>query len=213
MVYFYNCTALGEGKAVTIYAGKDKVENEDIIRYALPHVHIWVHVDKLSSPHIYIRLPDWLPSWEAIPKQILDDAAQLVKAGSIQGNKKDNVTIIYTPASNLLKTGDMDVGTVYVAEPINAIVDRLNKTRVERIVDHEAEKIEREQKEAKERRLEANERRNKELELSRQRKVEAESRDYSRLHERKEALSYEDEEAEWNSRQKEGDFDPEEDFM
>jgi len=28
------------------------------------------------------------------------------------GNKKDNLTIIYTPADNLKKTGDMEVGQV-----------------------------------------------------------------------------------------------------
>lgn len=28
------------------------------------------------------------------------------------GNKKDNLTVIYTPAENLKKTGDMEVGQV-----------------------------------------------------------------------------------------------------
>jgi len=31
---------------------------------------------------------------------------------SIAGNKKDNITIIYTPWSNLKKDGSMDVGQV-----------------------------------------------------------------------------------------------------
>jgi hypothetical protein len=51
-------------------------------------------------------------SWEDIPKDLLVDCAQLTKANSIEGNKKDNVTIIYTPWSNLKKDGSMAVGQV-----------------------------------------------------------------------------------------------------
>ena len=40
------------------------------------------------------------------------DCAQLTKANSIEGNKKDNVTIVYTPWSNLKKDGSMAVGQV-----------------------------------------------------------------------------------------------------
>lgn len=47
-----------------------------------------------------------------IPTGLLDDLAQLVKANSIEGNKKDNQQIIYTPWSNIKKTGDLAVGTV-----------------------------------------------------------------------------------------------------
>lgn len=39
--------------------------------------------DKLSSPHIYIRMPEGM-DWEKIPEKLLIDAGQLVKAGSIQ---------------------------------------------------------------------------------------------------------------------------------
>jgi hypothetical protein len=35
-----------------------------------------------------------------------------VKANSIEGNKIGNVEIVYTPASNLKKSGDMDTGQV-----------------------------------------------------------------------------------------------------
>ena len=67
--------------------------------------------------------------WDNIPKDLIMDCAQLVKANSIEGiefrlmdrldfsdsavgNKKDNLTIIYTPADNLKKTGEMEVGQV-----------------------------------------------------------------------------------------------------
>ena len=50
--------------------------------------------------------------WTSIPEGILEDCSQLVKANSIEGNKKNNITIIYTPHANVKKTGDMAVGTV-----------------------------------------------------------------------------------------------------
>jgi len=39
-----------------LYMGKDKVENEELIKFAWPE-DIWYHVDKESSAHVYIRLP------------------------------------------------------------------------------------------------------------------------------------------------------------
>lgn len=81
----------------------------------------------------------------------MTDCAQLTKANSIEGNKRDNVTVIYTPWSNLKKTGDMATGQVgfkdqkmvkrvYVEKRENVIVNRLNKTRDERYPDLRAEK-------------------------------------------------------------------------
>ena len=40
---------------VTIYMGKDKFENEELIKHGLP-TDVWFHVDKLSSAHVYLRL-------------------------------------------------------------------------------------------------------------------------------------------------------------
>ena len=37
--------------------GKDKFENEDLIKYAWPDRDIWFHVEDLSSAHVYLRLP------------------------------------------------------------------------------------------------------------------------------------------------------------
>ena len=47
-----------------------------------------------------------------IPSAILEDAAQLVKANSIQGNKMNNIDVVYTMWSNLKKTPGMEVGQV-----------------------------------------------------------------------------------------------------
>jgi len=81
------------------------------------------------------------------------DCAQLTKANSIEGNKKDNVTVIYTPWSNLKKDGSMAVGQVGFKDPRkvkrilvpqreNPIVNRLNKTKVEKFPDLQMEREE-----------------------------------------------------------------------
>lgn len=78
--------------------------------------------------------------WTAIPEKVLIDCCQLVKANSIEGNKKNNLSIIYTPAANLKKTGDMAIGQVsfhkdklvrrfHVVARENEIVNRMNKTK------------------------------------------------------------------------------------
>ncbi|KAH8109753.1 cytoplasmic protein [Phellopilus nigrolimitatus] len=206
MVLFFSSTALAAADGpdaaapppVTLYMGKDKFENEDLIRYAWPQ-DVWFHVDKLSSAHVYLRLPDRADgappdaaamSWDALPEALLADCAQLVKANSIEGNKKDNLMVIYTPASNLKKTGDMAVGQVsfksdkkvlHVAKRENAVVNRLNKTKVERAVDHEQERVDRLKRESTASRAVANAKRKEAEELARQRAAEKAARDYALL--------------------------------
>jgi hypothetical protein len=96
---------------------------------------VWFHVDKLSSAHVYLRMRDG-ETWDAIPQELLIDCAQLTKANSIEGsfsskftardakavegNKQDNVTVIYTPWSNLKKDGSMAVGQVSFKDPRKA---------------------------------------------------------------------------------------------
>ncbi|KAJ9081646.1 hypothetical protein DSO57_1012315 [Entomophthora muscae] len=142
MVYFFTSSVVdppGE-----IYMGKDKHENEDLIKHGYEE-DVWFHVDKLSSAHVYLRLPIG-SDWKDIPEMLLNDLAQLTKANSIEGNKKSNVTIIYTPWSNLKKTGDMAVGQVtfhnprlvkrvHVEKRVNEIMNRLNKTKREEYPD------------------------------------------------------------------------------
>ncbi|KAF4782836.1 hypothetical protein HER10_EVM0003476 [Colletotrichum scovillei] len=182
MVYYFTSKAVDP--AAFIYVGKDKFENEELIKYGweedgtqnlisqpsslITDSHSTpltnpqkFHVDKLSSAHIYLRLPDPKdPStttpmtWDAIPEPLLTDLAQLTKANSIEGNKKDNITIIYTPWSNLKKDGSMAVGQVsfkdprkvkkvLVAQRENPIVNRLNKTKVEKKPDLQQERDDR----------------------------------------------------------------------
>ncbi|CAA0838360.1 Unknown protein [Striga hermonthica] len=147
MVFYFK--ARPEAGDYTIFMGIDKYENEELIKYGFPE-DIWFHVDKMSSAHVYLRLQKG-QTIDDIPEGVLEDCAQLVKANSIQGNKANNIDVVYTPWQNLKKTPSMDVGqvgfhtsktvrTVRVEKRINEIVNRLNKTKVERHPDLKAER-------------------------------------------------------------------------
>lgn len=124
-----------------MYMGRDKHENEVLIRFGWP-CDLWFHVDDMSSAHVYLRLPKGFTQ-DNIPPAVLEDCAQLVKANSIKGNKANNVKIVYTMWSNLKKRRSMAVGQIgfhdtkalkytKVAERKNEIVNRINKTKKER---------------------------------------------------------------------------------
>ncbi|BEJ06947.1 hypothetical protein CcaverHIS641_0402160 [Cutaneotrichosporon cavernicola] len=164
--------------------------DEDLIKYGLP-TDVWFHVDKLSSAHVYLRQSEDEPhgAWDALPAALVNDAAQLVKANSIEGNKKDNITIIYTPFTNLKKTGDMAVGQVSfhsdkkvkrvkISTRDNVVVNRLNKTKVEREVDHESERQERLRVEGRKKKAEAISRQQEETEQKRQWAADKAARSY-----------------------------------
>lgn len=141
-----------------IFMGNDKYENEDLIKWGWPE-DVWFHVSKLSSAHVYLRLREG-ESIDNIPSSLLDDCCQLVKANSIQGNKMNDVEIVYTPWSNLKKSASMDVGQVAfhnekdvrkakVEKRINAVINRLEKTKV--VIDKVDLRGQREDRDKKER--------------------------------------------------------------
>jgi len=72
------CTLLSREKLILI-----GFPDEELIKYAWPQ-DVWFHVDKLSSAHVYLRMPEGM-SWENIPQALLPDCAQLVKANAIEG--------------------------------------------------------------------------------------------------------------------------------
>uniref|UniRef100_A0A8C4Q3X6 Coiled-coil domain-containing protein 25 n=1 Tax=Eptatretus burgeri TaxID=7764 RepID=A0A8C4Q3X6_EPTBU len=173
-----------------IYMGKDKHENEDLIKYGFPE-DIWFHVDKLSSAHVYLRLPKD-QTMDDIPPEVLTDCTQLVKANSIQGNKMNNVAIVYTPWANLKKTGDMAVGqvsfynqkevrTIIVEKRQNDVINRLNKTKQERTADLASEKEARNLEEIAERKVQAQEERRRMKEEEKKSKEMEALRNYSSL--------------------------------
>ena len=98
----------------------------------------------MSSAHVYLRLPEG-QTVNDIPQNVLDDCCQLVKDNSIKGRKEANVSVVYTPWSNLLKKQSMEVGQVGFKKQKaviqtsvhkeNVIVNRLNKTKKEEYPD------------------------------------------------------------------------------
>ena len=165
--------------------------DEDLIRWGWEE-DVWFHVDKLSSAHVYLRLPTGM-SWDAIPEDLLTDLAQLVKANSIEGHKLNNLQIVYTPWSNLKKTGDMATGQVGFHSPrlvkyirvetrINEIVNRLNKTKTESFPDLCAERQEHQQELNNAKKAVLREAAKREKEIEAERKRQAEARSYDRIY-------------------------------
>uniref|UniRef100_M4BXV9 NFACT RNA-binding domain-containing protein n=1 Tax=Hyaloperonospora arabidopsidis (strain Emoy2) TaxID=559515 RepID=M4BXV9_HYAAE len=138
----------------TIYMGKDKFENEDLIHYGFLE-DIWFHVDDLSSAHVYLRLPLGQTTLDDVSATCLEECAQLVKDNSIEGRKKKSVSVCYTRWRNLNKTASMEVGQVGFKHPERVrhykvmeknmdVVKRLNRTKQELYPDLEEERQQRE---------------------------------------------------------------------
>ncbi|KAL6501953.1 hypothetical protein OROGR_027086 [Orobanche gracilis] len=199
MVFYFK--GRPEAGDYTIYMGLDKHENEELIKYGFPE-DVEFHVDKMSSAHVYLRLHKG-QTIDDMSEGLLEDCAQLVKANSIQGNKINNVDVVYTPWQNLKKTASMDVGqvgfhnskmrvlreeeykpqvrTARVEKRINEVVNRLNKTRVERTPDLKAEREAVNAAERAERKQQLRDKKRRE-ELERlEKEREAESRSYKNL--------------------------------
>ncbi|KAF2228751.1 coiled-coil domain-containing protein 25 [Viridothelium virens] len=213
MVYYFTSSVVSP--SAFLYVGKDKVENEELIKYGLEE-DVWFHVDNLSSAHVYLRMREE-ETWDSIPKELVQDCAQLTKANSIDGNKKDNITVIYTPWSNLRKDGSMAVGQVSFHDPKkvkkvhvphreNPIVNRLNKTKVEKFPDLRQEKDDREKELRRKDRTAQQARQKEEARIAKERKEKAYQRDhaYDDLH---------SEEAVASSSNQERDANFEDDFM
>lgn len=188
MVFYFTSNVVSP--AYTIYMGLDKNENEDLIKWGFPE-DVWFHVDKVSSAHVYLRLHQG-ETLDDIPQTVIDDCAQLVKANSIQGNKMNNIEVVYTMWENLKKTGSMDVGQVgfhkhkevrkvKLEKRINEIVNRLNKTKEERFPDLRAEREERDRLEREVEKRSLQEQRRKEKEEQERKEKEREQRSYSSL--------------------------------
>lgn len=152
MVLFYT---IASDEEFIVYAGKDKFENEDLIKYGWPE-DVWFHVDNLSSPHVYLRLPEGY-TIKNIPENVMEQCSQLVKGGSISGSKLKDVMICYTLWSNLHKRGDMDVGTIGFHEEKEVykrhctkekiLYKKIKKTEEERHPDLKAEREARDKEE------------------------------------------------------------------
>ena len=189
MVIYFTPVGADETKH-SLYMGRDKVENEDLIKWGLPE-DVWFHVDKLSSAHVYLRVARG-ESMDDIREDELEDCAQLVKANSIVGNKENNVGVVYTPWSNLKKLPRMEVGQVgfhdlklvrrvKVATRKNEIVNRLNKTKTESFPDLAMERDEYDREIREEKKAAYREQEFRRLEEERERAADREARSYDRI--------------------------------
>ena len=189
MVLYFTPVGADETKH-SLYMGRDKVENEDLIKWGLPE-DVWFHVDKLSSAHVYLRVARG-ESMDDIREDELEDCAQLVKANSIVGNKENNVGVVYTPWSNLKKLPRMEVGQVgfhalklvrrvKVATRKNEIVNRLNKTKTESFPDLAMERDEYDREIREEKKAAYREQEFRRLEEVRERAADREARSYDRI--------------------------------
>ncbi|XP_011870109.1 PREDICTED: coiled-coil domain-containing protein 25 [Vollenhovia emeryi] len=188
MVYYFASEVVQP--PVTLFMGIDKYENEDLIKWGWPE-DVWFHVDKYSSAHVYLRLGHG-QTIDDIPSTVLEDAAQLVKANSIEGNKMNDIDVVYTIWSNLKKTQGMEVGQVgfhkdkdvrkiHVAKRVNTIVNRLNKTKRSVQVNFRAEREQRDRNEREDKKKLLREQKEKEKAEEKRRQEEAETRSYNSL--------------------------------
>jgi len=175
------------------------------LKYAWPE-DVWFHVDKHSSAHYYLRLKEG-QGIEDIPENVLEDICQMTKESSRDGRKKDNVRVIYTLATNLMKTNDMETGEVGFHNRISVksfmvqtkkteVIKRLAKTRVEKKPDLKKELEERKYREKMQLKLEERKKKEEALKLQEERKKEKESKSYSTLMDKskmKSSFGFEDE--------------------
>uniref|UniRef100_A0A023FV84 Coiled-coil domain-containing protein 25 n=1 Tax=Amblyomma parvum TaxID=251391 RepID=A0A023FV84_AMBPA len=188
MVIYFKSTVVSP--PAVIFMGVDKFENEDLIKWGWPE-DVWFHVDKVSSAHVYLRLqPN--QTLDDVPSSVLEDCAQLVKANSIQGNKMNNLDVVYTMWANLKKTQGMEVGqvgfhkqkevrTIRVEKRVNEIVNRLMKTKEERQPDLRAEREERDQKEREDKKQILREQKEREKQEQKEKEEQAKLKSYDTL--------------------------------
>jgi len=171
-----------------IYMGRDKYENEELLKHAWPE-DVWFHVDNYSSAHVYLRLKKGM-TLENIPEEALVDCSQLVKANSIQASKLTNIIVVYTMFGNLKKTQGMDIGQVgfysekevrriSVEKKLIEVVKRLEKTEVERNPNLREEKEKRDQNEKAAKKVEQKEKVKEAMRLEEAKIKEAEIKNYS----------------------------------
>ncbi|GBG29896.1 Coiled-coil domain-containing protein 25 [Hondaea fermentalgiana] len=193
MVFYFEARG-----GLMLYMGKDKFENEHLIKHGWPE-DVWFHVDNLSSAHVYLRLPIG-PLRKKFREtgnldhiaEAVEDCVALVKANSIEGCKKTTVDVVYTEWENLKKTGDMADGQVGFHDSKKVIkvkdvpkhreiVNRLNKTKKEEHPDLAAQRAERDARVAKLRRERAKAQAKKDAQEKARMQAEKEARDYKHL--------------------------------
>ena len=144
MVFYYTLPPKAHARGFRVYMGRDKYENEDLLKYGWEN-DIWFHVDNISSAHVYLRCPDDV-EWDKLPPVVMKYCCQLVKNNSIEGCKKKEVWVIWTPFPNLHKDPNtMVTGAVsfhkenmrkrVLVEKNRELVRSIEKTKEEKVID------------------------------------------------------------------------------
>jgi len=197
MPFYYTLREKAAEAGYVVYMGKDKFENEDLLKYGWPE-DLWFHVDKLSSAHVYLRCPprnkEGAPlNWKVdIPKRVIQDCCQIVKHNSIEGSKLAKCDIVITPFPNLHKDDQkMVTGQVgfhvekdritLSCEKDKETIKMLEKTKTWQDVDLRTEREQRDQEETVARKKAYKDQVAAEKALKKQRDEEAAARDYSLL--------------------------------
>ncbi|CDI80172.1 GK16168, related [Eimeria acervulina] len=212
MVFTYQCSTPG----YEIYMGRDKYENEDLIVHAFPE-DVWFHVSELSSAHVYVRMPFGQTDYESLPAEVIEEACQLTKYNSIEGCKQSEVTIVYTPASNLKKTASMETGQVgfkqqnkvkYVhnVKRDKDMIKRLEKTKAEPKINLEEKKAERDRRERNERKQKLQQEKLRQQQEEEQKRIQTELKTYQSLQHLKPVEQYKGDGTIDSCRQIEEDF-------
>ncbi|KAK2155034.1 hypothetical protein LSH36_251g06009 [Paralvinella palmiformis] len=151
-----------------------------------------IQVGRLQFFFHSIHSIPFVSSISYIPPESPYSLRRSTDGGILLGNKMNNIDVVYTMWSNLKKTPGMDVGqvgfhkqkevqTVRVEKRINEIVNRLNKTKVEKHPDLRADREERDRQEREERKAELRELKKREKEEAEKMQKEAELRSYTNL--------------------------------
>lgn len=208
MVFYFTLSA---DPSVLCYMGRDKYENEELIKFGWPE-DIWFHVDKHSSAHVYVRMPPG-KGMDDLTTEMIEECCQLTKANSIEGCKLKDVRIVYTPWSNLHKVNSMDVGQVgfhneklrryhTIESKDTALLKKLEKTRLEKNdVDFRAMREARDMEERRQKRVLESTKNEQEKREREEKKKAEEIRTYAGvMHDR-------------NMRSNQGEIPDEDDFM
>ena len=147
MVFFYTLGEKATKRGFKVYMGRDKWENEELLQHGWPE-DVWFHVDNLSSAHVYLRMPNDGCTWDNLPPAVINQCCQIVKNNSIEGCKRAEVAVIYTPFLNLHKDPQtMQAGAVayhdrkkvkrVMVQKNRELTKKLEKTKsVDTAVDH-----------------------------------------------------------------------------
>jgi hypothetical protein len=191
MPLYFEPGAKAKETGYQIYMGKDKYENEELIRWGWPE-DVWFHVDDLSSAHVYLRQPKGR-TIEDIPEKVVHTCCQLVKDNSISGCKQASVYVVYTPWENLRKEQRMDAGTIgfHDQKEVRRVkvlkdkdeIKRVTKTKTEDSPDLGEQRAERDLLETQRKKKEAKDKRVVDKEEEKRLKAEAEALSYDRLFE------------------------------